>query len=106
VSSATPEALTPRPARLACPPWCDTAHVDPEAEDHVGLVDAVHRKPHLESVAVELEQAADATRPLIVLSLFTQKKRPKAMSAGLTIEQARHAHTALSEALRLAGDRR
>jgi hypothetical protein len=66
------------------------------------MVDAVHRKPQLESVSVELEQAADASHPLVVLSLFTRKKRPKGMSAGLTIDQARHAHSALGEALRLA----
>lgn len=100
--TATPEAPDPSGVTQDCPPWCQALHADPEAENHIRLVDAVHREPHLESVAVELEQAADTRYPLIVLSLFTQKKKAKAMSAGLTIDQARHAHTALGEALLFA----
>ena len=103
MSKAIPEAPAPS-STTPCPPWCHALHAQPEAEDHIRLVDAVHRKPHLESVAVEIEQAADTRDPLVVLSLFTQKRRAKAMSAGLTIEQARQAHTALGEALRLVSD--
>jgi hypothetical protein len=102
VSTATREAPAPSSAAPACPPWCQAPHINPEAEDHIRLVDAVHRPPRLESVAVELEQAADASDPLIVVSLFNNKRKPKGMSAGLTIDQAHHVHTALGEALRLA----
>lgn len=102
MTTATP--MQAPSATGACPPWCHTDHADPQVEDHIRLIDAVHRRPHLESVAVELEQAADTTDPLIVLSLFTQKKKARAMSAGLTVDQARLAHSALGEALRLAGE--
>lgn len=87
----------------SCPHWCQARHADLDVVDHVRLVDAVHNKPAEGSVAVEIEQAASDGDPHIVLSVFTQKK-PKAMSAGLTLDQARHAHTVLGEALRLAGD--
>src|SRR5688572_29500204 len=103
MSVTTAHTPVPRPATPTCPPWCDSYHVHPEDEDHVCLVDAVHRDPDLESVAVELEQAPNAAQPLLVLSLFTKEKKPKAMSAGLTIDQACHAYAALGEALRLAG---
>jgi len=105
MTTASPSALAASSAVSVCPPWCQTPHDDPEAEDHIRMVDAVHRRPHLESVAVEIEQAAEASAPLIVLSLFTKQRKPKAMCAGLTIDQARHAYTALGEALRLADDR-
>jgi hypothetical protein len=102
MTTATPEAPAPDSATPTCPPWCQTLHADPEAEDHIRMVDAVHRKPHLESIAVEIEHAAEGSDPLIVLSLFTQQKKPRAMCAGLSLDQARHAHTALGEALSLA----
>jgi hypothetical protein len=102
VPTTIPESLATASPTTACPAWCDVSHTDPRVEDHIRMVDSIHRKPHLESVAVELEQAADAPHPVIVLSLFTRKKRPKGMSAGLTVDQARQTYTALSEALRLA----
>jgi hypothetical protein len=104
MSTATPESPATASLSTACPAWCDVNHADPKVEDHIRMVDSIHRKPHLESVAVELEQAADAPHPLIVLSLFNRKKRPKGMSAGLTVAEARHAHSALSEALRFLTD--
>jgi hypothetical protein len=104
MSTSTTGAPVSSPATPTCPPWCNALHDDESADNHIRLVDAVQRKRHLESVAVELEQAPGAPHPLIVLSLFTQKNKPKAMSAGLTIDQARHAHTILGEALRLASD--
>lgn len=104
MSTTTPESPAAASITTACPAWCDVIHADPRVEDHICMVDSVHRKPHLESVAVELEQAADAPHPLVVLSLFTKKKRPKGMSAGLTLDQAQHAYSALGEALRLAMD--
>jgi hypothetical protein len=103
MSTVVPAAVTANSATPTCPSWCQSLHLDLETEDHIRLIDAVHREAHLQSVAVELEQAAETPDPLIVLSLFTKQQRPKGMSAGLTIEQARHAHTALGEALRLVG---
>jgi len=103
MSTATPEAAAPNAATSACPSWCDAFHADPHSVDHVRLVDAVHGKPNLESVAVEIEQAVNAQHPRIVLSLFV-KESLRGMSAGLSIEQARHAHAVLGEALQLATD--
>ena len=104
MSTTTPKTPVPRRAASTCPAWCDAFHVHPDAEDHVCLIDAVHRSQNLESVAIELEQVPNSPHPKIVLSLFTKLKKPKSMSAGLTIDQARHAYTALGEALRLASD--
>jgi hypothetical protein len=102
VSTEIRQTSVPYTATSACPPWCDTFHIDPQIEDHIRMVDAVHRKPHLESVSIELEQAARSPRPVVVISIFTRKKKPDSISAGLTLEQARHVHATLGEALRLA----
>lgn len=105
MSTSTPEAPEPASAAGTCPPWCQAHHADPQVIDHLRLVDAVHNKPIDGSVAVEIEQAAVDQVPRVVLSVFTKvKKNPRSISADLTLNQARHAYTALGEALRLANE--
>lgn len=91
------------PVTLACPSWCDSHEVNPQAASHTCMTGSVVRDPHRGSVAVEVEQAVGGRLPTIVLWVFTQRK-PRAMCAGLTVEEARRAHAALGEALRIADE--
>ena len=103
MSSSTVKPGSAQPA-IACPAWCHANHtVDRYAIDHTRMAGVVLREPHLESVAVEIEQLASGLPPRVVVSIFNQEA-DEAASADLTIDEARRTHAALGEALRLASD--
>ena len=102
MSTSTRRSASGR-APAGCPAWCDADRADRGAVNHTRLTGAVLRDLHQTSVAVEIEQAVDGRLPTIVLSVFTQKKL-RGMSAKLAVDEARRAHDALGEALRLADE--
>lgn len=96
-------ALRAAASAVGCPPWCHSHGTNPLAARHTCMTGVVLREPRIESVAVEVEQVIGGRLPTVVLSVFTRTKS-RGVSAYLTVEEARRAHAALGEALRIAGE--
>lgn len=96
-------ALRPAATTTGCPSWCHSHEADPQARRHGRMAGVVLRDPRIESVAIEVELAVGSRLPTIVLSVFTQKKL-HGLNADLSVEEARQAHAALGEALRIADE--